>query len=124
MKRVGLLTGLAIAAMLTACGLDHPSATEPVSSERAVTLVRGASIAQAVCAQCHGVDLEGAVTETFTSPSLRVVRDFTFSQFTTMLDDGIGRGGVELDPRMATARALDVFDRSAVFAYLSTRYDQ
>ena len=118
MRSISSLCAAAIAAGTIACG-DAESVVAPAHSSDVLipSLVRGAQVAQRVCAQCHGSTFEGGKSGSATCPALSAVRNYSQASFDRLLLTGIAANGETIGEAMLPARALDEEDRQAVYLY-------
>ena len=119
MKRIPKLVAVLGAVVLAACGDD--ATTSPMTPETHAEAMQpaGARLANIACAQCHGANLLGAVTEAGVAPSLLVVRYYTDAQFEVLMTTGLSREGRPSVPQDLIEKfTLD--DRWALRKYLAT----
>jgi len=108
-------------------GTIVPSAVEALSDETSMDLgprwSGGRYLARVSCAECHGLDLEGA--DDGSTPGLDGVRHYTLRQFFALVHDGRLRSGAYAPEmtRLAHARFRHFadYETMALYDYLWTR---
>ncbi len=127
MRRIWIFMPALTAASLAACETTTSPSSQglkqaPTSQGTPPSLQRGAVIARATCAECHGASYVGGTSiGGYSTPSLRHIVQYTELQFDALICTGTARdGGGIHEMNASTLSALSADDRSAVREYLTT----
>ena len=94
----------------------------PVLGRQKGDIPRGRYLADTVCSECHGSDLNGAPDNS--SPSLAIVTAYSRDDFDTLMREGVAMGGRELGLMAAVSRSrfahFNEDEVTALYTYLNS----
>jgi cytochrome c553 len=119
MKKLIVAAGVAAMLVFPACGVDDSGVVGDPGGVASPT-VRGQAVANATCAPCHGAALNGASFDGTPTPSLVLVRQYTWEQLDKLLSTGTTLDGHRVNTAMMTSSvsSLSTDDRRALHDYL------